>query len=109
MLWHGMADMDFRMPGGFAVIPRPTGTNTLAGQTSPLQGALAACWAGTKGAAHLSVREVRAQLARWRTRTVAVVPAAPGAACATALFTGAPGRRAPRGGVLIWSHVTSAS
>ena len=43
MLWQAMADMDFRMPGGFAVIPGPTGANTLAGQTSPLQAALAAC------------------------------------------------------------------
>jgi hypothetical protein len=109
MLWQAMADMDFRMPGGFAVIPGPTGANTLAGQTSPLQAALAACWAGTEGAARLSAQDVRAQLDRWRTRTVAVVPTAPGAACAMALFTGALGPARPEGGVLLWSHLTAAS
>ncbi len=97
MLWQAMADMDFRMPGGFAVIPGPTGANTLAGQTSPLQTALAACWAGTGGAARLSAQDVRAQLDRWRTRTVAVVPTAPGAACATALFTASLGPARARG------------
>ena len=48
---------------------------------------------------------VRAQLRRWHTRTVVVVPTAPGAACATRLFTGAlgPGRRV--GGVVVWSNI----
>jgi hypothetical protein len=109
MLWQAMADMDFRMPGGFAVIPGPTGANTLAGQPSPLQAALAACWAGTEGGAPLSAQDVRAQLERWQTRTVVVVPSAPGAACATALFTGALGPARAQGGVLVWPHLTSAS
>ena len=65
--------------------------------------------AGTEGAARLSARDVRAQLDRWRTRTVAVVPTAPGAACATALFTGALGPARAEGGVLVWPHLTSAS
>jgi uncharacterized membrane protein (DUF485 family) len=110
MLWQAMADLDFRMPGGFAVIPGPTGANTFAGQTSPLQGALAACRAGTGGTTPaLSATAVRSQLERWRTRTVAVVPTAPGAACATSLFTQALGPPQRVGGVLLWPHPTSAS
>ena len=46
MLWQAMADMDFRMPGGFAVIPGPTGANTFAGQATPLSGVLAQCEGG---------------------------------------------------------------
>ena len=34
MLWQAMANMQFRMPGGFAVIPGPTGANTFGGQAS---------------------------------------------------------------------------
>ena len=102
MLWQAMAQLQFSMPGGFAVIPGPTGANTFAGETSPLQGALAACRAGTTPAPRLGAREVQAQLRRWRATTVAVVPAAPGAACAEALFTSALGPARRVGGVLVW-------
>lgn len=102
MLWQAMAQMQFRMPGGFAVIPGPTGANTFAGETSPLQGALAACRAGTTPAPGLGTREVRAQLRRWQATTVAVVPTAPGAECADALFTSALGTARQVGGVLVW-------
>ncbi len=102
MLWQAMADMQFRMPGGFAVIPGPTGANTFAGETSPLQGALAACRAGTTPRRASAPREVRAQLRRWQATTVAVVPTAPGAACAEALFTSALGPARRVGGVLVW-------
>jgi hypothetical protein len=110
MLWQAMADLDFRMPGGFAVIPGPTGANTFAGQSSPLQAALAACEAGAGGTTpSLPPAGVRAQLRRWRTRTVAVVPTAAGAACATTLFTGALGPPERVGGVLLWPNLSSAS
>ena len=46
MLWQAMAQMDFRMPGGFAVIPGADGTNTFNGQPSPLEEALAQCEGG---------------------------------------------------------------
>ena len=102
MLWQAMAQLQFRMPGGFAVIPGPTGANTFAGETSPLQGALAACRAGTTPAPGLGPREVRAQLRRWQATTVAVVPTTPGAGCAEALFTSALGPPRRLGGVLVW-------
>jgi hypothetical protein len=38
---------------------------------------------------------------------VAVVPTAPGAACATTLFTGALGPPQESGGVLVWSKVAT--
>jgi hypothetical protein len=109
MLWQAMADLQFRMPGGFAVIPGPTGANTFAGEASPLQAALAACQGGAASAPGLSAPAVRAQLQRWHTRTVAVVPTAAGARCATALFTQALGPPQRAGGVLLWPDPASAS
>jgi hypothetical protein len=108
MLWQAMANMQFRMPGGFAVIPGPGGANTFNGQPSALQSALAACQGGAPSAG-LSARDVRTQLRRWRTKTVVVVPTVPGAACAEALFTGALGRPQRVGGVVVWPNLATAS
>jgi hypothetical protein len=108
MLWQAMAHMQFRMPGGFAVIPGPNGANTFNGQPSPLEQALAACEGGA-AATNFPATDVRAQLRQWHTQAVAVVPAAPGAACATALFTSALGPARPVGGVLLWSGTGSVS
>ena len=47
---------------------------------------------------------VRAQLRQWHTQTVAVVPTAPGAACATKLFTAALGPARRVGGVVVWPN-----
>ncbi len=98
MLWQAMAQMQFRQPGGFAVIPGPNGANTFNGDPSPLEGALAQCEEGTTAASDFPPADVRAQLRQWQTQTVAVVPTAPGAACATTLLTGALGPPAARGG-----------
>ena len=108
MLWQAMAQMQFRMPGGFAVIPGPNGANTFNGQPSALQGALAQCEGGASAVRDFPAAAVRAQLRRWHTRTVAVVPTAPGAGCATRLFTTAlgPGRRV--GGAVVWSNVDAS-
>jgi hypothetical protein len=107
MLWQAMADMDFRMPGGFAVIPGPTGANTFAGQATPLSGVLAQCEAGATSVPGFSTAEVQAQLREWQTQTVAVVPTAPGAVCAATLFTDALGPPRELGGVLVWSKVNT--
>jgi hypothetical protein len=107
MLWQAMADMRFRMPGGFAVIPGPNGANTFVGAASPLGDALAQCEGGAASVPDFSPADVRAQLHQWQTETVAVVPTEPGAPCATALFTSALGPPQRRGGVLVWSEVTS--
>jgi len=103
-----MADLEFRMPGGFAVIPGPTGANTFGGQASPLEEALAECEGGASSVPSFSAEDVRAQLGQWHTETVAVVPTAPGAACAAALFTGALGEPQRRGGALVWPHLHTA-
>jgi hypothetical protein len=108
MLWQAMANMQFRMPGGFAVIPGPNGANTFNGQPSALEGALANCQDGARSAG-LSARDVRTQLRRWHTRTVVVVPTVPGAACAEALFTSAFGRPQRVGGVVLWQDLSTAS
>jgi len=109
MLWQAMAQMDFRMPGGFAVIPGADGTNTFNGQPSPLEEALDQCEGGAPAAPEFPAAALRAQLRQWHTETVAVVPTAPGAACATALFTGALGPAHPVGGVLLWPKLGAAS
>jgi hypothetical protein len=108
MLWQAMANMQFRMPGAFAVIPGPNGHNTFNGQPSVLQGALAYCQEGAKSGG-LSARAVRRQLRRWHTRTVVVVPTVPGAKCAEALFTSAFGRPQRVGGVVLWQDLPTAS
>ena len=107
MLWQAMADMEFRMPGGFAVIPGPTGANTFGGQATPLSEALGQCEGGATSVPGFSAADVQAQLRQWQTQTVAVVPTAPGAACATTLFTGALGPHQESGGVLVWSKVNT--
>ena len=109
MLWQAMGDMTFRMPGGFVVIPGPTGASSFAGQSSPLQAALAGCSAGASTTPSLSAEAVRAQLRSWHTRTVVVVPTAPGAACAEALFSSALGSPRSVGGVSLWSNLPAAS
>jgi len=109
MLWQAMADMTFRMPGGFAVIPGPTGASSFSAQASPLQGALAGCTAGASSTPSLPPGAVRTQLRTWHTRIVVVVPTSPGAACARALFAGALGPPQRAGGVVVWSNLPSAS
>jgi hypothetical protein len=109
MLWQAMAQMNFRMPGGFAVIPDADGTNTFNGDPSPLQQALADCEGGAAATSNFPASDVQAQLRQWHTETVAVVPTAPGAACATALFTGALGPPRRSGGVLLWPRLDAPS
>ena len=109
MLWQAMAQMDFRMPGGFAVIPDADGTNTFNGQPSPLEEALAGCEGGATATSSFPAADVRAQLRQWHTETVAVVPTAPGAACAAGLFTDALGPGRLVGGVLLWPKLDAAS
>jgi hypothetical protein len=104
MLWQAMAQMQFRQPGGFAVIPNAKGVNTFAGDPSPLAGALAQCEGGASSVPAFTAADVRAQLRHWHTQTVAVVPNAPGAACARELFTRSLGPPRPEGGVLVWPN-----
>jgi hypothetical protein len=105
MLWQAMADMRFRQPGGFAVIPGPDGANTFNGDPSPLEAALGQCELGASTVPGFTAAEVVVQLRQWDTQTVAVVPTAPGAACATTLFTSALGPPQRTGGVLVWPKV----
>ena len=99
----------FRMPGGFAIIPDPTGTTSCSAQTSPLQGALAACAAGAGTTPSLPPAAVQVQLRSWHTRTVVVMPTSPGAVCAKALFSSALGPPQHRGGVWLWPNLRTAS
>ncbi len=108
MLEQAMADMQFKMPGGFAVIAGPSGANTFHGQASPLQGALTGCEGGAPTAG-LSADEVRADLRHWQTEAVVVVPTAPHSACAEELFSSALGPPRRVGGVLLWPDPTGAS
>jgi hypothetical protein len=104
MLWQAMANMQFRQPGGFAVIPGANGANTFNGDPSPLQGALAACEGGALTPPAFPAEELRAQLRAWNTQTVAVPTTALGSACAKELFTDALGPPRATGGVLVWQR-----
>ena len=107
MLWQAMAGMQFRMPGGFAVIPGANGANTFTGQSTPLTAALAQCEAGAS-TVQFPAAAVRGQLRQWQTRTVVVDPAAPGAACASALLPRALGPARRVEGVLLWPRTDTA-
>lgn len=109
MLWQAMANMAFRMPGGFAIIPDPSGASSFSAQTSPLQGALAACAAGAGTTPSLPPAAVQVQLRSWHTRTVVVVPTSPGAVCAKALFSSTLGPPQHRGGIWLWPNLRTAS
>jgi hypothetical protein len=108
MLWQAMANMQFRQPGGFAVIPGANGINTFNGDPSPLATVLGQCEGGA-ASVDFPAADVRTQLRRWQTETVAVVPTAPGAACATKLFTRALGPPQRQGGVLVWPDLRNGS
>jgi hypothetical protein len=99
MLWQAMAEMQFRMPGGYAVFATPTGA-TFDSQPTALHGALAACFAGQSPA--LSPAITRAQLRAIGASTVVVVPDTRGASCAARLFERALGPAHSTQGVLLW-------
>jgi hypothetical protein len=101
MLWQAMANMSFRMPGGYAIIPDANGTSSFSSQATPLQEALATCQAGVTPA--MPPQVVRSQLRYLDARTVVVDPSAAGAGCAEALFRSAIGAPRAADGVLVWS------
>ena len=106
MLWQAMADMRFRMPGGYAIFPTSEGTATFDSTPSVLAGALGECTSGG-GPQHwpqLSPSTIRSELRSWNASMVAVASSARGAACATHLFEGALGAPRRTGGVRLWSY-----
>jgi hypothetical protein len=99
MVWQAMADMQFRMPGGYAVFATPTGA-TFNSESSALHSALVACFTGR--APDLAPATTRAQLHAIGASTVVVVPGTRGASCAARLFGRAIGPAHPTQGVLLW-------
>lgn len=100
MLWQAVADMRFRMWGGYAIFPTSTGTASFEPQPSVLRDALATC--ATGGSPALPPAAVRSQLRAAGTSRVVVVEGTPGAACARRLFQGALGPPRRTQGVLLW-------
>ncbi len=100
MVWQAMADMRFRMPGGFAIFTTPSGTASFSPRPSVLLGAMAACAAGTMPV--LPPGLIRSQLRAVHASSVAVIAGAPGSTCAQHLFAGALGAPRQTGGVLLW-------
>ena len=102
MVWQAMADMRFRMPGGYAVFATPTGA-TFDSQPSELHSALAACFAGD--APTLAPATTRSQLRAIGASAVVVVPTTLGAPCARHLFESALGPAHRIQGVLLWRRI----
>ncbi len=100
MVWQAMANMRFRMPGGYAVFASRSGAASFASAPSSLQEALAFCTEGDRFP--LSPPAVRSDLRTWRVQLVTVAQSAPGAYCATRLFASALGPPSAAGGVLVW-------
>ena len=101
MLWQAMADLTFRMPGGYAVFPTAAGTATFASSPSLVQMVLSECGGGAEP--QLSPSTIRSELRSWNASFVAVVVSAPGAACATRLFESAFGPPKTSAGVRLWA------
>ena len=100
MVWQAMANMRFRMPGGYAVFASSSGAATFASAPSSLQEALAFCAEGERFP--LSPDAVRSDLRKWRVQLVTVAESAQGSFCATRLFAPALGRPSATDGVLVW-------
>ena len=103
MLWQAMADMRFKMTGGFAIFPTSTGTATFEPEPTALHAALAGCASGAAATTPaLAPADVRAELRAAQASTVVVVPGTPGAPCAVQLFESALGPPRTTQGVLLW-------
>jgi hypothetical protein len=102
MLWQAMADLTFRMPGGYAVFPTAAGTATFDSDPSPVQMVLGECASGAEP--QISPSTIRTELRNWNVSLVAVAISAPGAACATRLFDRAYGPSKSTGGVRLWTE-----
>ena len=89
MLWQAMADMTFRMPGGYAIFPTAQGTATFDSSPSLTATVLGECAGG--GDPQPSPSAIRSDLRAWNVSFVVVPSSAPGAACATRLFESALG------------------
>jgi hypothetical protein len=100
MTWQAYADMRFRMPEGYAVVPGPS--------TNPPPTALGTLMVGIEEGASPDVgealgRQLLADLAGWKVETVIVGPM-PHQDEMLRLFTGLLGRPpTPVGGVYLWS------
>ncbi len=100
MVWQAMADMRFRMTGGYGIFPTATGTATFEPEPTALHAALAACAAGASPV--LAPAAVRSELRDAGASVVVVVPGTPGAPCAARLVTRALGPPRVTEGVLLW-------
>ncbi len=100
MLWQAVADVRFKMPGGYAVFRSASGSATFASAPSPLQQSLALCSMGQP--ISQSPSSIRSQLAAWHVRGVLVAPNYPGASCARNLMQSALGLPREQGGMLVW-------
>ena len=101
MLWQAMADMTFRMPGGYAVFASPpTEVASFNPTPSPLLAALGLCAGGQTP--DITPEQTRAALRGWRASSVVVARETAGADCATNLFDQALGAHRAEGGVSIW-------
>jgi len=101
MLAQAMANMTFRMPGGYAIFPTVQGTATFDSTPSYTGEVLAQCGSGTEPQPLPSM--IRKDLSSWNVSLVVVPKSAPGAMCATRVFESVLGPPRESGGVLLWT------
>jgi hypothetical protein len=110
MLWQAMADLRFRIPGGYFVGPDPTGRPRYGANARPLSRRLAQLYAGGKTPRLKPAQRARLveDLAHWRVGTVIVGPMRRSGTETTtvALFADLLGRPPSLvGGVWLWEDV----
>jgi hypothetical protein len=101
MTWQAMADLTFKMPGGYAVFTQANGRASFNAAPSRLSTAMAWCVAGAEP--QLAPDAIRSELRRWHASLAVVDDTSRGSACAARLFERAYGAPHAVGRMLVWS------
>lgn len=110
MVWQAVADMRFRMPGGYLITPAQRGTATFLGEVDTLAAqVLIGCWnGGTENLGTTTETALRQELLDWRVTTIVVPVDQPHASCATGVFSRLAGPPTRQYGSDVWTDASTA-
>jgi hypothetical protein len=108
MVWQAVANMRFRMPGGYLITPAQGGRATFLGGVDTLAAqVLIGCWnGGTENLGSATETALRQELLNWRVATIVVPINQPHASCATGVFKTLVGRPTRQYGSEVWADAS---
>jgi hypothetical protein len=111
MLWQASANMRFKTPGGYFLVPQPVTGLTSQGRTTLTGQTLADLYDGVPVPRSAALRaQLRQQLATWNVDTVIAAPVGTNPGAAISFLSWLVGRRpVSSGGVKVWYDVRSGS